>query len=229
MKSQSFLLFNHCEKILYETPTISVVLKSWLVFYRFGLNDPPMFEVMKFDNHRPWRHMDLYWNVPQWVFHPTHTRPIQNTLFVEEAAREWECLLDYWFEVCFVNNTCFEVVVTETMGLGIRITIPSSFNDLTEALLGVLEPLSFMYFDLLHGSQYPSLYEFVDDDEDRIFSVLYGPLSLVNADLQAPLGFEHFNTLGFDLLVCFTYTYGEVVEEFDEKEDILEISTIYLS
>jgi hypothetical protein len=50
------VIFTQTERYLYYAdPNISVILKSWLVFDRFGLKDPQMIVLMKFDNHRPWR------------------------------------------------------------------------------------------------------------------------------------------------------------------------------
>ena len=206
---------------------LSLLLKSWFVFSRFGLKDPPIFEQMKLDNHRPWRNMALYGDTYQWNYHRVYTRPIQHTLSEEDAVREWDCLLDFWFDMCFVNNTYFEVILTADMGVGIVISSPCSFNDICEALLGLLEPVSYTKFDYLHALGYPSLYEFVDDEEDQTFSVLFGPLALCNSSFQSQFAFEHFHINGFDLLACFTYDYGEVVEEFGADADILEISTVF--
>lgn len=91
--------------------------------------------------------------------------------------------------MCFVNNNYFEIVETVHMGLGIRMTEFCSFYELGEALVGVLEPISFAFFNRLHGDGYQSLYEFVDDQEETIFSVLFGPLCLCNSQFDAPVGF----------------------------------------
>jgi len=221
------VIFTQTERYLYEDPNISVILKSWLVFYRFGLKNPPIIELMKLDNHRPWRNLDLYWNVPYWCYHPIHTRPVQNTLDVDEARREWDCLLDNWFNLCFVRNHCFEIVETEAMGLGVRTTTPCSFKDLEDSLFGILEPVSLAVFQMLRNVGYPSLHECVNDQDETIHSVLYGPLALCNnADLEVPVAFEH-SQFGCDLLLCFTFTYGSVIEEFPADEDIMEITRLY--
>lgn len=186
------------------------------------MKNPVTFEGMKFHDLRPWRHLNTFPQEP-WGYHPYFTKPEPNTLFESDAVREWDLLMDNWMDVCF-NSDHFEIVVTLDMGLGIRSTRESSFSDISEDLFGFLEIIQFGTFTTLFNRQYPSLYEFEDDQDDLQFAVLYGPLSLCNSQADNSVGFEHFHINGMDLLTRVSFRFGVIIEEFDESEDIMEIT-----
>jgi len=92
--------FSPSELFLYEDPTISIVLKSWLVFYRFGLKNLEIFEAIKHGDHRPWHFAEVYVNAP-WGFNPQYTQPLQDTVDGPAAVEYWYGLLDLWADLCF--------------------------------------------------------------------------------------------------------------------------------
>ena len=62
--------------------------------------------------------------------------------------------------------TCFEMVHTVNMGLGIKATYPISFRKMAEQIHDVMEAVDYCTFERLQRFQYTSLYEY--DDSNKI-------------------------------------------------------------
>ena len=109
----------------------------------------------------------------------------------------------------------FEVFNTPSIGLGVRVLEQASqskvlFRPLSlHALHGFLEVIPESLFDEVRSFGHSSLYKFYDRTTRKwVFSILFGPLSLVNSESGNSIGFCGIDTQLRTMVWHLTYSYG---------------------
>ena len=212
--------FLEYELSLFNTRWISNFFRSWLVFYRFGLVDNVMRHLIEFEGITPWNDdfPPHYWDfdlIPK----PMKGGEIRNS---SEGSIEWKKFFRYW-ALYVLDSEEFEVFDTSdttSMGLGIRCrpqdnNQPLPFRALSfHSLHGFLEiiPEELLFYHL-NSVGYPSLYRFFDSSSRSwIYSILFGPLALVNSKSgNFPVGFHHIeDNTGESYVWRLDYSYGRM-------------------
>mmetsp|Transcript_28558 Transcript_28558/g.39302 ORF Transcript_28558/g.39302 Transcript_28558/m.39302 type:complete len:102 (+) Transcript_28558:118-423(+) len=84
---------------LFESPNVSILLKSWITFYRFGLKDPLNRTLMK-TGYRPWLDLADAAGTP-WIFNSQFLRRSQEdgggVVPSTEEPFEWQEHLEMWY------------------------------------------------------------------------------------------------------------------------------------
>ena len=143
---------NHYESRLFEDLRISNFLKSWIIIYRCGFQDP-LTRVMLMTGYKPWEEVvansssfgPILNNVIKqlWKFNELFCSPPPNELSIEEAMFEMKAYFKYWVD-CTLNGESFDVFDTEDgRGLGIRATKLVSLGTLSNELPGFLEIIEY--------------------------------------------------------------------------------------
>ena len=120
--------------------TKEAIFKSWLIFYRFGLNDH-LVRTLLITGLEAWKLHPTFSYLQDWKYNEVFCYPPEkNELSVEEAA----CCEMYEYYKIWVDFTLhgesFEVCgTTDGRGLGIRATKLVSLGTLSLEMLGFLE------------------------------------------------------------------------------------------
>ena len=85
------------------------------------------------------------------------------------------------------RNSFFSVVKYPLMGLGIRNKNRIVVNDFGDEINGYLESID------MDQLGYNSLFTYVDSRREKLYCILYGPLSLCNSDQSRDVGFTWLN------------------------------------
>ena len=123
-------------------------------------------------------------------------------------------MFEYWkLSTLFADE--FEVFDTPSMGLGVRVIEQASqsavfFRPLSlHALHGFLEVIPESLFEELKSLGHKSLYKTYDRSLRKwVFSILFGPLSLVNSKSNNSIGFSGLDTELRTLMWRVTYSLG---------------------
>ena len=132
---------------------------------------------------------------------------------VEEGKRELHGMFQYWKRSTLLVEE-FEVFDTVHMGLGVRVTRSGDallfFRPLSlHALHGFLEVIPESLLEVLRTRGHNSLYKFYDRTTRKwVFSILFGPLSLVNKKSGNSIGFCEMDTQLRTMVLRLTYSYG---------------------
>jgi hypothetical protein len=105
------------------------------------------------------------------------------------------------------------------MGLGIRNTNRITVNDFGDEINGYLEFIDMDLFHALHQLGYNSLFTYVDSRREKLYCILYGPLSLCNSDPNRDVGFTWINRDGLEHL------YENRFEEVHVRREVLYPNT----
>ena len=213
---------NFMETRLFEDLRRSNFLKSWLIFYRFGLNDP-LVRTLLMTGLEAWKPHPTFGNLQDWEFNEVFCFPPENELSIEEAACEMYEYYKFWVD-CTLHGESFEVYDTiDGRGLGIRATKLVSLGTLSLEMVGFLETIEYSLYAWLSTRGYPSLYRFFDIITEKwVYGILFGPLALVNTAVGVTFGFSHLNLDGSDSCWRLTYRFGPVFEDLGDG-----VSTIY--
>lgn len=214
------------ERILYQSHDVSNFLKSWIVFKTYALCDGFMRARILSGGYKPWRIAGL---ISPFSFHRQFNAiPVAQFPMVLQEE-EWKCFLDRWCSLTLFHDD-FEVVDSGNMGLGILVKRDIEIQELSAQLHGFLEFVDVVTFHSLIASRYNSLYQYEDEDGDRFYCVLFGPLSLVNSNQNVSVGFYNTDELGRDLFwkmhFC-SYLIEETV--YVENGDAMHVSHRYNS
>lgn len=198
--------------VLLSDHRISLFCKSWLVFYRFGLLNPDE-RILLSDgsNYKPWTEIRNYrWRVPGCN--------LNNNIQDIHIVNLWNKYLEFWCEST-LNNKYFYVDYIIGVGLGLfsKSDIPISMNFISSHIIGLLEYVDLVKFNELNAMNYNSLYKY-----NREFSILFGPLSLVNCSNCVDFNFNHLiQYQGKSLQYLLTYqSYKEPVYKNNESDEI---------
>ena len=99
------------------------------------------------------------------------------------------------------RNSFFSVVKYPLMGLGIQNKNRIEVNDFGDEINGYLEFIDMDLFDALHQLGYNFLFTYVDNKRQKLYCILYGPLSLCNSDQNRDVGFTWLNRDGDEFFV----------------------------
>jgi hypothetical protein len=109
-------------------------------------------------------------------------------------------MFEFWKKATLLAEK-FEVCNTSSMGLGVRVLEQASqskvfFRPLSlHALHGFLEVILRSLFEEMRSFGHSSLYKFYDRTTRKwVFSILFGPLSLVNSKFGNSIGFCGMDT-----------------------------------
>ena len=203
-----FQMFSVADRLLFADRSISTFLKSWIVFYSVGLNNEHYRNYLRtIEGLKPWDRSYAVYD-PVWKYYPDCCFDVNEGLSVAEASFEWQCFIDKWASVTLYTNP-YEVVNTNNgMGLGLRTKFRIRLSSLSDVLDGFLEFVSEVLFQVLTTLRYRSLYTFVDATGNRLYCVLFGPLSLANASSISPVGFSNTQDDGFELKFKLYFVFG---------------------
>ena len=215
---------NAVEIRLFQDLRRSNALKAWLVLYRFGLQDPLLRTLLK-TGCQPWEEDIVNANsilfaprsgIDFWKYQEDFCHPPARQLTSYEAGYEMKSYFKY-FVTCTLNGDSFEVFDTDGMGLGIRATQLVSFGAISLELCGFMEIISYHLYSWLKENRYPSLYHWYDQlNNEFVYGILYGPLSLVNTGPNVDFGFMHWNISGTHSCWRFTYKFGQITEDLGD-------------
>ena len=99
---------NFMEERLFEDLSISNFLKSWLIFYRFGLQDPYT-RILLMTGRKLWEEIPANnfgggnFQRNYWIFNPVFCSPPEGELSVEEASFEMKEYFEYWLDYTLNN------------------------------------------------------------------------------------------------------------------------------
>ena len=199
------------ERCLIGTLYVSKFYKSWLIFYKLGLCNTDVRNKIKYEYFCPWNsgdgenwnYLSMYGNCQAGEFSS-----------IEERERELFSMFEYWKKTTLFADE-FEVFNTPSMGLGVRVIEQDSqsavfFRPLAlHALHGFLEVIPESLFDELRTLGHQSLYKTYDRSSRKwVFSILFGPLSLVNSEANNSIGFSGLDTELRTLIWRVTYSLG---------------------
>ena len=199
------------ERCLIGTLYVSKFYKSWLIFYKLGLCNTDVRNKLKYEYFCPWNSADgENWNYLS-IYGNCQAGDCSS---IEESERELFSMFDYWKKATLLADE-FEVFDTLSMGLGVRVTEQASqsavfFRPLSlHALHGFLEVIPESLFDQLRTIGHQSLYKTYDRSSRKwVFSILFGPLSLVNSKPDNSIGFSGLDTQLRTLIWRVTYSFG---------------------
>ena len=114
------------EMSLIHTIGISKIYKSWIIWYRFGLVNDVMRDLIENFDYTPWENEDSVIGINgipyrPWGFHLfPDTRLLSGELSNSlEGKFEWKGMFRYWKNICLSSEE-FEIFSTDDMGLGVR-------------------------------------------------------------------------------------------------------------
>lgn len=170
---------------LYLDDKLSLTVKSWLKFYSCGLLNPDARERLNLApllslHERPWY---IAYTTSRNSLRPKFSSwRLPGTIEDLDMRREYQSLVDMWY-VTVLHNSNFWVNWSETKGLHLVVSRVEglSYLDIQRSIIGLLEPINADLYEFLKAIDFNSLYS-----SDRRYSILYGPLSLVNGKLDYP-------------------------------------------
>ena len=196
------------ERCLIRTVFVSKFYNSWLIFYRLGICNPDVRNKIMHesicpgileDGEQNWNYLRTFDNCQAGEFGS-----------VEEGQRVFEL----WKKATLLAEE-FEVFNTPSIGLGVRVLEQASqskvfFRPLSlHALHGFLEVIPESLFEELRSFGHSSLYKFYDGTTRKwVFSILFGPLSIVNSKSGNSIGFCGIDTQLRTMVWRLTYSYG---------------------
>lgn len=218
--------FSGVDRLMVLSPDVTNLCKSWIVFRTFGLCDG-LVRARILTGFKPWRldQFNCFSFNPQFNFYD-----VDSALSHDEQKEQWMCFMDRWCEVTLFSPH-FDVVDTAAMGLGIVVKHGISVSELAEELHGVLEFVELTFFRQLQLLRYNSLYRYQDEDHNMLYCVLFGPLSLVNSNQAAGIGFYNVDVAGLDLSWEMVYQSHTFLETFygEHGDEVMSISQRYRS
>ena len=147
---------------------------------------------------------------------------------IEERERELFSMFEYWKSSTLFADE-FEVFNTPSMGLGVRIIEQDSqsvvfFRPLSlHALHGFLEVIPESLFEELNSLGHKSLYKTYDRTSRKwVFSILFGPLSLVNSKSNNSIGFSGQDSQLRTLIWRLTYSFGVLTSGSNDSNHVVD-------
>ena len=216
-------------RILYRRIKTQLDHRSWIVILYCGFANPIIRALLR-DGWRPWAELgdnEFKFTLP-WCGYGIGSLEILQAQFL------WPQLMDHWVKVT-LKRGIFEVFNTVNLsGLGIRATGQCLYYQMARSLDGHLdiitedEEAASHTFGRLRAIGHNSFYIGHDEDGFGINGILWGPLSLVNSDVNFydnRTQFVNQDRRGLDLRWRAWYHYG--FEHF--LEDGMQISSMHHS
>jgi hypothetical protein len=126
---------NEAEYKLFECPTVTMICKSFIFFYRLCFKNPLAMAIVRYtllfsgsyyclciricncrSGAKIWRKDCTSYN-SRWDYNKVFCYPIKDHMSTEDAEVEWLLLMDSWQRFAF-ENPCVDIFETERMGLG---------------------------------------------------------------------------------------------------------------
>ena len=204
--------FTEAEILLIENAEIPAFATSWIIFRASGLLDPSIREELR-RGLQPWN-AHLAENF--WIFNPNHT-PL-HSLTIEEAKVEWRAYMSYWSSITIHNNRIeiFNLNNTANNQLGVRLNSRTSAGNMIDQFRGFLHPIDeICYNQQLQSLGYKHIYRTTIND-NIIYYLIFGPVTLARKDMQANLTLETSPTTA---LMIFQLGCGQVYHDEESWED----------
>lgn len=178
--------FKVCDRLVFNDRDISNFCKSFVYLKAIAEKDAALRERLA-NGFRPW---DLEGGInATFMFYPDwFDIDSTNRLSKPNVAREFNKFLGFHTDKTF-RNDLFSVERYDDLGLGLKSKVRIPVDDFAEECPGYLEFIGEDLFDALHHLGYNSLFTYLDKHNERQFCILYGPLSLINADEFCEVGF----------------------------------------
>ena len=199
-------------RIIYRRVRTKLDHRSWIVILYCGFVDPIIRSLLK-DGWRPWSEVgdNIFKFTLPWCGYS------RGDLNLNDAQLLWPKLMDQWVRVT-LRSGIFEVFNTMNhSGLGIRATQQCLYNQMVRSLDGHLDIITedeenvAHTFGRLREVDHNSLYVSVDEGGFEINGILWGPLSLVNSDVNFfnyRTQFVNQDRRGLDLRWMCWYYFG---------------------
>lgn len=212
------------DRLILSDPSISLECKTFLIIEVFGLRDHRL-------RHRLWSGDGFWYDVAEEdLLNPWRMRGwflrADSPLSLSEQKLHFFTLLRMHADSC-LHSPFFEVHEYNGMGLGLRSKVDRWVEEMAEEIPGYLEFISHALFDTLHLFGHKSLYSFKDVDDVHHWCILYGPLSLVNSNRHASVGFLQCDPIHHDQELFFEFEFSiaesTIIMNYGE-EDQMEVS-----
>ena len=158
-------MFVLADRVLFEDRSISTFLKSWLVFYSFGLKDE-LYRDSILNGLKPWDRIQSLNHIfdPVWTYNPGFCFDENDRIPLEECVFEWETFIEKWSKHTLFNPYYEVVLTTNGRGLGLRSKLRRCFRILSDNVDGFLEFITEEMFQFLTVQHYRSLYTYTSQD-----------------------------------------------------------------
>jgi hypothetical protein len=227
-------MFSLAQKYILQHHSISLECKTWIIVYT-ALTDSSIRKELSSIN-----------DVDKWILRISSETDDNDTSSIFSFIRGWyapSCedytqqkrkfyLLLQWFIANTIDENHY-VKYTKAMGLGLYASDDITIDDLSDRLAGFLEFVDETVFAILSILGHNSLYEFEDlsaTKKRHRLCILYGPLSLVNASIEAKNLIGFANTLpdyNEKLMYCeFVYEFKACYRKISSRRRKLWNTTI---
>lgn len=171
--------FSLADRLIFSTPDISNFCKSFLYLKGIADRDDTLRQEIQ-DGIRRWDTENLLDENSDYFFHRDWFDLEENVLPNRLIHHEFKKMLSFHAGQTYANQF-FEVTRYTGMGLGLMNKYWMPWTELAREVRGYLEYITEDLFDGLHALGHNSLFSYRDQRNERLFCILYGPLSYCNS------------------------------------------------